>query len=847
MLLLRPRFTVALALCLAAAAPTLTAQETGTVTGRVARAADNAPLAGVSVSVVGTAVSAVTGTDGRYTLQRVPAGPQTLLVRQLGFRAAEQPVTVPAGATVTVDLALVVEPVTLGELVVSGASRVPERVVEAPASVTIVEPATLRDMSITGQAPQVLAHVPAVDVVQSGMNDFNVNTRGFNSTLTRRVLVLLDGRDLAVAFLGSQEWAAFGMPMEDAERVEMVRGPGSALYGANAFTGVLNIITPPARNVAGTKLTLAGGELSTFRADFRHAGVFGQGRFGYRVSGGYSQSDTWSRSRTRFDGTALRQEYQEATDSVVPLGLELVPLNGQTRDPTTGVPLGDRDDLQTLWGIGRFDYYAADGSMLTLDGGATRSTNEVFVTGIGRVQVLESLRPWARAAWAAPNYHIMAWYSGRTSLEPQVSLAAGIPLEESSAILHVEAQYNRSFLEDRGRVVVGASARNNQVDTQGTLMAPQNDDRSDNYFSGYAQLEYRIVPQLRLVAAARVDEGDLFATQFSPRGAIVFSPSENHSIRFTVNRAFQTPNYSEFFLRVPGGAPANLLPLEQALRDSPLGPALAGVPEGELFTTSAAVPILALGYEDLDVEHITALELGWKGQFQNRVFLSVDGYWHRLTNFVTDLLPAGNPTVNPNFLSWTSPEQVPPQFRQALEDAVRQGLLGAGQPIAAFGLTRLANGNTAIVLSYTNAGKVDEWGVEFGIDVNLTDEFRAGAGYRFFDFDVKEFAEVSPQIQDILLPNTPKHQATLSLSYQGRQGFDASLGLRIVDGFPWAAGVFAGYIPGRQSVDASAGYAVNNNLRLHVTGTNVFDQRRFQMFGGSVIGRRVLGGITATF
>ena len=75
-------------------------------------------------------------------------------------------------------------------------------------------------------------------------------------------------------------------PLEDIGRMEMVRGPGSALYGANAFSGVVNITTPTAREVVGTKLTLAGGELETFRGDFRHAGVFGGDRFGYRLNGG---------------------------------------------------------------------------------------------------------------------------------------------------------------------------------------------------------------------------------------------------------------------------------------------------------------------------------------------------------------------------------------------------------------------------------------------------------------------------------------------------------------------------------------------------------------------------------
>ena len=114
-------------------------------------------------------------------------------------------------------------------------------------------PEVLQSVSITGQAPVALQSVPGVDVVQSGVNDFNVNARGFNSSLNRRVLVLQDGRDLAIAFLGSQEWNGLTQPLEDLGKVEMVRGPGSALYGANAFSGVVNITTPTAREVIGTE------------------------------------------------------------------------------------------------------------------------------------------------------------------------------------------------------------------------------------------------------------------------------------------------------------------------------------------------------------------------------------------------------------------------------------------------------------------------------------------------------------------------------------------------------------------------------------------------------------------
>ena len=247
------------------------AQGTGTITGTVTRSGEGSPLPSVSVSVQSgqNNVTTVTGPDGRYTLRRVPEGPQTVVFKWLGYRPMEKPVTVAAEGTTTVDAAL--EPVVLAltELVVSAASRAPERIVEAPAAISVIEPQVLQNTSITGQAPLALATAPGVDVVQSGVNDFNINARGFNSSLNRRMLVLQDGRDLSIAFLGAQEWNGMVQPLEDLGRMEVVRGPGSALYGANAFSGVVNIITPEAREVAGTKLTLAGGELETFRGDLR--------------------------------------------------------------------------------------------------------------------------------------------------------------------------------------------------------------------------------------------------------------------------------------------------------------------------------------------------------------------------------------------------------------------------------------------------------------------------------------------------------------------------------------------------------------------------------------------------
>ncbi len=823
------------------------AQTTGEVRGTVTRQDDQTPLQGVTVQLKGTNLQAVTGRQGTYRLSNLPAGRQTLVARWIGFRATEVQVDVVTGTLVTVNFALEAIPVPLSDLIVTTASRAPERLVEAPAAISIVDPALARDLSATGQAPRVLAGMPGVDVAQSGVNDFNINSRGFNSSLNRRVLVLQDGRDLAIPFLGSQEWSALSIPLEDLGRLEMIRGPGSALYGANAYSGVLNITTPLAREVVGTKLSVSGGELSTLRGDFRTANVLGDGKFGYRLNVGYYRSDTWTRSRTNIGD--LAQEYSEAVDTAdapvnTPIpGFELRALNGQTKTGPFGTPgevTGDRDNLQNIYGAARMDYYNANGAVMTLEGGDAQIENEVLVTGIGRVQVGRSVRPWARAAWAADRYHLMVWYGGRVGLEPSYGLASGAPIEDRSSSIHGEAQTNWGFMSGRGRIVLGGSARNTSIDTKGTLMALVDDDRSDAYYSAFTQVEYDLTPRIRVIGAARFDDSDLYTGQFSPKGAVVFSPNERHSVRFTVNRAFQAPSVLEQHLRVPAAAPANLYPLEQGLRASPLGPALAQVPDGALFTVSTTVPVLALGNRDLNTEHVTSFELGWKGQVGRRVYLTVDGYYSKLTDFVTDLLPG----INSNYGRWTAPPEVPQQFRSAVEDAVTQQLIAQNQFLAAAGLTRITGDSTAIVVSYGNAGEAKEYGIELAAGIQVTDEIQVQGNYTLFDFEVDS---ASVAAGDKLVPNTPEHKVNLSASYRGRNGFDVRIAGRFVSAYDWAAGTFFGEIPSSQSLDLSAGYQVTGWLRVHAVGTNIFDQRRYQVYGGSVIGRRVLAGATATF
>lgn len=837
------RLVALLALLVPIAVGRATAQATATIHGTVTRSADQAPLAGVAVSIKGLPNAATTtNADGKYTLVLIPAGQQTLTFRWLGYAPVDSAVTVRDG--MTVDVAMLPQPVTLAEITVSGVSREPERIVEAPAAVSSVEPRVLQNNTATGQAPLALSQVVGVDLTQSGVNDFNINARGFNSSLNRRVLTLLDGRDLAIAFLGSQEWNTIPIATADLRSMELVSGPGSALYGPNAFAGVIDMRTYSPRELQGGLLTVSGGELSSFRADGRWAGLFGDGAWGVRLTGGYSTNDTWTRSRTSVDSLDLQREYQPTfaalgADSlkVGKSSFEALPLAGQTLGAGR-TATGSRDPITTVYGTARVDHYLANG-VFSIEGGAAEAKNETLITGIGRVQVIQGLKPYGRVAYNTDHFSLLGYVNNRNSEKPQVSLASGAPLIEKSTIVNLEAQGNTHFADDRGRVVVGASFRQYNVNTDSTLMLAANDNRHDKTYAAYSQVEYKVGTMFRLVAAARVDNGDLFATQFSPKAAIVFSPTPNHAFRLTYNRAFQTPNYSEFFLNAAAAAPQNFSLLEAGLRANPqLGPLLAGVPNGTLFTQSSAVPVYARGNAALKVEQTYSWELGYKGALDARTFVTLDAYKSNIKDFVTDLLPG----VNPAFPYWTPPAAVPAQYRPALVAAIQSALANIS-PLAAAGLTRTEDNNTAIVISYTNAGNVDQTGVDIGLTRQLTDELRVNGSISFFDFTVK-----SQQTGDQLLPNTPARKGTLGLTYEGKHnGIDASLSARFVAAYDWAAGVFVGPIPSSQTVNATLGYQVTPRYRAFLNGTDIFNQLRYQIYGGSVIGRRVLAGLSAAF
>ena len=218
-----------------------------------------AVLPGATVTLSGPEETRVTQSDGagEYVFAGVAAGNYVVTVALAGFLEATVPDVAVAGVPVELP------PVTLalasfGDTVVVTASRTEVRVVDAPVTTSVVTGESLATTA-SSNVGDVLRSVPGVNVIQLSARDVQVTSRQSTGAVTNSQLVLMDGRSLYLDFFGLVMWDLLPANQGDIEQIEVVRGPASATWGANAMTGAVNIITRPPRQSVGTTVTMSGG------------------------------------------------------------------------------------------------------------------------------------------------------------------------------------------------------------------------------------------------------------------------------------------------------------------------------------------------------------------------------------------------------------------------------------------------------------------------------------------------------------------------------------------------------------------------------------------------------------
>jgi len=794
---------VGIAACLLAPA-FLEAREIGRIEGRVVDSAGQ-PISGVTATLEDadgrTSAAALSDAAGAYAFEPVASGTYTVRL-QLGERLATE-----TGVEVTEGVSRreteVAWQVHFAETItVQAPSLRSQRMVEAPVAVTFLGTQEIARQAVHNQLPRLLAGTAGAEVVQSDICDFSLNSRGYNTDTSRRVLTLIDGRDPSLPGIGSEDWSALSFPLDDLESVELVRGPGSALYGAGAFNGVLDLTTRPPRTSQGFELRLSGGELATGQADLRWAGAVGSGTF-LKLIAGYREGDDFTVSRVG------EGEYAGLPNEVV-------------SPPEDGYSIAS--------GSLRVDRtFGGDTRLLTLEAGTSRSTGTVTIAGTGRSQIDDNQRPWARAQLDAGRWQALAFLTAQDS-DDILALGTGLPLYLDTWRAGVDLSARFGFAGGRGSAVAGASWREENLDSadpqgvQGIFTKARSGDRS----AAFGQVDVDLGKRIEGTVSVRVDQSSLYATKVSPRAGLVFAPSPRHTVRLSYGEAFQSPSFVELFLETAVAPPIDLGPLEEAL-----APLLGGIPLG--FSN---IPVLAVGNADLEVERVRGFELGYRGLFGRGLFLDATVYANRLDNFTTSLLPQlGTPLgrLNPAY----GPYQPPAGLSPEAVTVVLATLQAVLPPEFLATLSNRADGSPVFVpVSITNHGAADTAGLELGLTYAWSRRWTLDLSATYFDFDVDASAFAGS-----LLPNTPQRRASASVTYVGDR-FDATTKVRWVDDFDWASGFFVGPVPAYDVVDLAVNVPLGDHWRLGVDVSNLLDDVHYETFGGSLLERRALAHVT---
>ena len=524
----------AAALLLLSGAASAAQAQNGTISGRVTDAASGAPVAAAQVQVAGLGLGTVSGDDGAYRIVNVPAGTYTLIVRRIGYLERRQAnVTVTANGVATANVTLEEATNVLGSVAVTGTRNQPEKVLDAPAQIAVVSSERIAERPAMTVADNLRA-VPGVDVQRGGLVQSNIVARGFNNAFSGSMLMLQDYRFAGVPSLRVNVPFLFTGTNEDVERMEVLLGPASALYGPNSANGVLHVITKSPFTSQGTTVSLDGGERSVLRAGLRHAGTVGE-KFGYKFSGEMMRGRDW--------------EYRDPAEPAQFSAFAPEARRGQANN---------RDfDLERYTGEARVDFRPMEGMELITTLGHTNVGSGLELTGAnGTAQIrnwtytnLQQRFRWNRLFVQAFINQSNAGNDDATSSSGTYLLRSGQPIVDKSSVSAFQLQHGFDMASNKQTFTYGLDYIGTNPETGGTING-QNEDRDNvTEYGGYVQSTTRPSERIELLSALRVDGNNVIAGSFlSPRVALTFKPSPSQNLRATYNRAFSTPANFSFFL-----------------------------------------------------------------------------------------------------------------------------------------------------------------------------------------------------------------------------------------------------------------------------------------------------------
>jgi iron complex outermembrane receptor protein len=523
------RFPVILLLCVFVYSSAI-AQE-AIITGMVTDEATGDPLPGANVVIrlSNDAKGAVADEAGQFRVVGIPLGQYEVSVSFIGYSTATFTVGFEAPGEVTsIDAALRQKGFRANPITIT-ASRRREKLLDAPAAISVLRAEDVESRP-TLTAGEHLKSLPAVDMITTGVNSSRVVVRGFNDNLASSLLTLVDNRIAQIPSVRLTALQLIPMANDDIEKIEVLAGPASALYGPNAANGVVHIVTKSPLDYPGTTVSVGGGERDVFTGSVRHARRFGDS-FAYKVVAQY------------YTGRDF-----EFSDPVEIDARNTAILAGASEDT---LRIGARDfDVQNLAFDVRADYRFRPDFVTTVNGGFTRGTN-IEISPTGAVQADQARVLYGQARLRRDDLFLQTFVNHFDSGN-SFSLRTGDRFVENTTFFVAQAQHSLP-VGDWQRFTYGADAFLDRRDTEGTTNGRNEDDDSTNELGAYVQSDTDITGRVQLVAASRLDyHNRLDDLAFSPRVAVVVRPRLGKTIRVSYNRAFETPANNELFTDILG-------------------------------------------------------------------------------------------------------------------------------------------------------------------------------------------------------------------------------------------------------------------------------------------------------
>ena len=706
------------------------------------------------------------------------------------------------------------------ETVVVTASKVESTLVNAPATMSVVTAEAILNSSAQNYG-DLLRSVPGMNVIQVSARDVQLTNRQATGTVATSQLALVDGRTIYLDFFGVILWDTVPLSPSEIKQIEVVRGPASAVWGANALTGVVNIITRTPRESRGTEATFSAGLLSGDAgsregegpgATYGASAVLARApneRWSYKLSAGYFHSDAFPRPV----GTIPRIPDPRIPGAFV--GGASYPIDGPGAPGTAFENTGSDQPKVDV----RADQELSGGARMSYSLGVAASEGIVH-TGIGPFHIEHgSYFGYGRVGYTRGSLKATAFVNVVDAQAP--SLLATDPgtlgplqLDFKTQSYDLEVGHS-TVVGGRHILSYGGNVRRNNFEI---TLAPNGKDRTE--LGAYFQDEF-FVGRFRLAAGGRVDKfGNLDDPAFSPRVTAMFKPSPTHVIRLSFNKAFRSPSVVNNFLDIAIVTPADLSPLAPFLPPQ-LRPVVA---------TPFPLVVRAAGNQDLKEESLTAYEIGYTGTFKDRTTIGLAFYVNDTddnVNFVT--LPTSQDpyTVQNPPPGWVE-RGLPPQ----LIGLLAQG--GIFLPRTAF--------------QYLNLGPLRNRGFEAEVAHRFPRGLSAYANYSWQD-KPKVLDDPNPfPAEEIALP--PTHRANVGLSLDNHR-YRGSVAVSYSSRAFWSDVLtpeYFGYTGSYTLVNANIGVKWNGGKVItSLKGTNLTNKDIQQHIFGDILKRSVSAEVRFAF